>query len=166
MEARSVETVFRRLNEAGVRYLVAGGLAVVAHGHVRFTKDIDLVIALEGENVLGALGAFREMGYRPVVAAVRLEDFALASERRRWVEEKDAKVFTLFSDEHRFTAIDVFVEEPFPFEAAHASALEQEYAPGVPVRFVGRDELIAMKRLAGRPQDLADIAALERLERD
>jgi hypothetical protein len=32
------------------------------------------------------------------------------------------------------------------------------------VRFVGRDELIAMKRVAGRPQDLADIEALERLD--
>jgi len=158
--------VFRKLNEAGVRYLVAGGLAVVAHGHVRFTKDIDLVLALDEKNVLGALGVFREMGYRPVVAAIRLEDFAHASERRRWVEEKDAKVFTLFSDEHRFTPIDVFIEEPFPFDAANAGALEQEYAPGIPVRFVSRDDLIAMKRLAGRPQDMADIEALEHLGRD
>jgi len=166
VEARSVEIVLRKLNQAGVRYLVAGGLAVVAHGHVRFTKDIDLVIALDDENVRGAIRAFRELGYRPVVAAVRLEDFANASERRRWVDEKDAKVFTLFSDEHRFTPVDVFVEEPFSFEAAYAAALKQIYGPGIPVCFVGRADLIAMKRVAGRPQDVADVEALERLDRD
>jgi len=38
-------------NEAGVRFLVAGGLAVNAHGYVRFTKDADLVIDLTAENI-------------------------------------------------------------------------------------------------------------------
>ena len=39
MERRSIEVIIRALNEAHVRYLIAGGLAVVAHGYVRFTAD-------------------------------------------------------------------------------------------------------------------------------
>ena len=43
MEKRSVEAIIRALNAASARYLVAGGLAVVAHGYVRFTADVDLI---------------------------------------------------------------------------------------------------------------------------
>lgn len=46
MKLSSVEAIVGALEKAGVRYLVAGGLAVVAHGYLRFTKDIDLVVQL------------------------------------------------------------------------------------------------------------------------
>lgn len=46
-----------RSTSAGVRYLVAGGLAVNAHGYVRFTADIDLVIALDADNIISAFAA-------------------------------------------------------------------------------------------------------------
>lgn len=42
MTAKVLVEVLRTLNEHEVRYLVVGGLAVVAHGYVRFTKDLDL----------------------------------------------------------------------------------------------------------------------------
>lgn len=44
MKLISFEAIVRTLNEAGIRYLVAGGLAVSAHGYLRFTKDADFVI--------------------------------------------------------------------------------------------------------------------------
>jgi len=163
LEARSVDAVLRGLAGGGVRYLIAGGLAVVAHGHVRFTKDIDLVLSLDGENTRRAIVVLKALGYRPVVAALRIEDFTDAAQRRLWIEEKGAKVFSLSSEDHRLTPIDIFVEEPFDFEEADARALSLEYAPGLCVRFVSRDDLVAMKRLAGRPQDVLDIEALERL---
>ena len=54
----SVESIVRALNDAGVRYLIAGGLAVNAHGYLRFTKDIDVVIQLIPDNVTRAFAAF------------------------------------------------------------------------------------------------------------
>ena len=51
MERGSVEAIIAALNAANVRYLVVGGLAVVAHGHVRFTADLDLVLELQEDNV-------------------------------------------------------------------------------------------------------------------
>ena len=48
MEKRSVEAVVRGFNEAQVRYLIAGGVAVVAHGYVRFTADLDLIWTWKG----------------------------------------------------------------------------------------------------------------------
>jgi hypothetical protein len=41
MKLASVEALVAALEEAGVRYLVAGGLAVNAHGYLRFTHDVD-----------------------------------------------------------------------------------------------------------------------------
>jgi predicted nucleotidyltransferase len=46
MKVDDVRTILRALNDANVRYLIVGGLAVVAHGYVRFTQDIDLVVQL------------------------------------------------------------------------------------------------------------------------
>jgi hypothetical protein len=57
MEVRSVKLVVETLNHASVRYLIAGGLAVNAHGYMRATNDLDLVIALETTNIVTALRA-------------------------------------------------------------------------------------------------------------
>jgi hypothetical protein len=46
MKLGSVDVLVRALDSAGVRYLVAGGLAVNAHGYLRFTRDIDIVLHL------------------------------------------------------------------------------------------------------------------------
>ena len=55
------------LEEQGVRYLVTGGLAVNAHGYLRFTKDVDLVIHLVPESIVAAFRALASLGYRPMV---------------------------------------------------------------------------------------------------
>jgi predicted nucleotidyltransferase len=49
MEVRSIETVVKSLNDAGVSYIIVGGLAVNAHGFSRMTRDLDLVLELKEE---------------------------------------------------------------------------------------------------------------------
>lgn len=164
METRSVEAVVRALEDANVRYMVAGGLAVVAHGYLRFTKDIDLVVALDEDNSRRALKALVGLGYRPAVP-VALWDFLDPVKRRDWIENKNARVFPLVSDAHPLTPVEIFLEEPFEFENAYGAAVKHEVAPGLAVAFVSLEDLIAMKRGAGREQDLADVAELERLRR-
>jgi hypothetical protein len=53
----SFEALAAALQDAGVRYLVAGGLAVGAHGYLRFTKDVDIVIQLIPDNIARAFSA-------------------------------------------------------------------------------------------------------------
>jgi len=50
MEVSSVEAIVRALNDNQVQYLIVGGLAVNAHGYVRLTRGVDLVMGLEPEN--------------------------------------------------------------------------------------------------------------------
>lgn len=163
MERKSVETVFHALNEFEVRYLVVGGLAVLAHGAARLTQDIDLVVALEPENATRALRALAQLGYQPLVP-VPLEDFARPEHRQTWIEEKGAEVFQLVSEEHKTARVDVFLEEPFDFDAGWGRAYWAEVADGLRVPFVGLEDLILMKETAGRPQDLLDVENLRRLK--
>ncbi len=75
-------------------------------------------------------------------------------------------VLGFFSDQHRSTGLDVFVTEPFDFDAEHAGAMVVEVTPGVPVRVVRLATLVKMKRAAGRQRDLGDIEELRRLHGD
>ena len=160
MQLRSVEAVFRALQASGVRYLVAGGLAVNAHGHHRFTKDLNLVLDLVPANVRSAISALQAEGYVPAVP-VEAEAFADPATRERWIQEKGLTVYQMWSDRHPQTPIDLFVSEPFDFDAEYRRSLTRPLFGEVDVRFVARDTLIAMKRAVARPQDLADVAELE-----
>jgi len=164
MDIQTLEAIAQELNAAGVRYLVAGGLAVAAHGYLRFTADLDVVIALEPTNVLNAFAALARLGYRPLVP-ITAEQFADPEQRKRWIDEKGMQVLNLHSERFRTTPIDLFVTEPFDFSGEFAIAMEAEIAPGLALRFVSIDTLITMKEQAGRLKDLDDIEHL-RILRD
>ncbi len=74
MKLESVKRIFRALNDENVRYLIVGGLAVVAHGYLRFTADIDLILDMERKNLERAMVVFDSLGYCPR-APVQIEEF-------------------------------------------------------------------------------------------
>lgn len=126
-----------------------GGVAVVLHGYLRTTADLDLIVQLERENILRAIRALGDLQYRPR-APVPAEAFADREVREQWIREKD------------LVEIDLFVTEPFEFDAVYSRALR------VPLKrteatVIGLEDLIALKRQVGRPRDEEDIAALESL---
>lgn len=162
MKLASFEAVARALNEAEVPFIVVGGLAVISHGYGRQTWDVDLVVRLEPDAIRNAFLAFASLGYRPRVP-VTAEGFSDQDQRARWIAEKGMTVLTFASDKHRETPVDVFVAEPFDFQKEHQEALVEEIAPGVPVRILRLPALLELKRRAGRPQDLADVAELRLL---
>ncbi len=159
--AGDFERVFRALEAAKVRYLVVGGVAVVLHGHLRFTADLDLVVQLEETNVRNAITALQALGFNPR-APVDPMELADATTRRSWIRDKGLTVFSLWSVEMPGTEVDLFVEEPFDFDDADTRAISADLG-GIVVRVVGRDDLIAMKRAVGRPKDLEDAAVLTSL---
>ncbi|MEX2220064.1 MAG: hypothetical protein WD749_15035 [Phycisphaerales bacterium] len=162
MKRETVEQVTRALNAAGVPYLAVGGLAVIAHGYGRTTRDIDLVIRLQPAVIEAAFKALAALGYHPRVP-ITAEGFADPGQRARWIAEKGMRVLSFASDQHPGTAVDVFVTEPFDFQEELGRAMTVHLAPGVPMRIVHLETLLRLKREAGRPQDLADIAELRLL---
>ena len=158
---RAYEEISRELEAARVRYLVVGGLAVYAYGSQRATHDIDLVIQLEQGNVLRAFAALEKASYRPLVPMTAAQ-FGDASERQQAIRDKDMVVLNFWSDRYPLTRLDVFVAEPFDFDAEYEKAHVEHLLPGVEFRYPRVEALLSMKRKAGRPKDLLDIEWLER----
>jgi hypothetical protein len=159
MDLKSAERIMETLNAAKVRYLVVGGLAVNAHGYVRMTMDIDLVIDLRPENITRALHALSDIGYKTAVP-ITPEQFADPANRTRWRDEKNMRVLKLWNDNYPLTPLDVFVYEPFDFDTEYGAAVRVELRKGLEIPVVRLKTLLAMKKEAGRPQDLADINML------
>lgn len=159
MKLANFEAVVAALGNAGVRYLVVGGLAVNAHGHLRFTHDVDLVIALHPDNIMYAFRALASLGYQPSVP-VTAAQFADAAQRQQWITGKGMRVLNFHSEQQRETPLDIFVTEPFDFDNEYVNAPKQELMPGVFVQFASIPTLIAMKEVANRPTDVDDIQHL------
>lgn len=157
------EEALRALAEAGVRFVVVGGVAVVLQGHARLTVDLDVVLDLTEDNVRAALDLLTSSGLRPRLP-VPAHAFADDETRRSWVRERGLVVFSLHDPDDPLREVDLFADPPIAYEqlAERADTID---LGGVRVAVACVDDLIAMKRRAGRPQDFADVAALEGLRR-
>lgn len=158
----ALDSLFRDLNDRGGRYVVVGGLAVVLHGHLRATGDIDLVVDLARDQVDRTLAALEGAGFQPYVP-VNSTDFADPVKRAEWVSEKGMMVFSL-RPRSGVPMVDLFLEHPMPFEELWTRSVVVNLR-GVPVRIASIDDLIALKRQAGRPEDLTDAEALIEIKR-
>ena len=152
---------FEALNRKKVKYLVIGGVAVVLHKVMRLTADLDLMIGLQKENVIKFIEALTELGYKPKLP-VKAVDFADPLVRGSWIKEKNMKVFSFVHSRQDYKIIDVFVGEPIPFAKAY-SRKQVVKAGDLPIDVISLDDLIALKKLSARDQDLADIKMLEEL---
>jgi predicted nucleotidyltransferase len=157
-----IEFLLKSLTDAGVRYVVVGGVAVVLHGYLRATADLDLVLAMDEQNLQNALRTFGGIGFQSR-APVPLAAFAEASERRRWIDEKNLQVFSLWHSKMPGFEVDLFVEPPLPFDDLYSQAVLVELGKTT-VSVASIDDLIVMKRAAGRPRDVEDIEALLHLK--
>lgn len=139
--------------------MVVGGFATVLHGHARLTADIDLIIDLAPDEAKKAVETLTRLGFR-ARAPVDPLAFADATVRRQWIEEKGMRVFSMWNPSNPMVEVDLFAEHPIDFEELwhHAEIVKLTRAS---VRLASIRDLIRLKRIAGRPQDLADIEALD-----
>ena len=159
MERDFVAKLIEKLNQAGVRYLIANGFAVVAHGYGPYTSDLDLILHLETENALKALSILKEEGYAPKIP-VPIEQFADADLRCDWVGNRNMFAFPLYREAHRLTGIDLFVTEPLNFDAAFERRYRDKLGE-IDANLVSLEDLLLLKREAARSKDLLDIRYLE-----
>lgn len=156
------EKLFRTLNRARVKYLVAGGVAVNLHGIERMTRDIDIMVSFDAGNLKRFFSAIRRLGLRPKVP-VRLEDFANAKLREQWRKEKNMLVFSLWDPREPFFLLDVMTEVKLDFDQAYLRRTRVRVGALV-VPVLSRQDLIVSKEGTGRPQDRADVYHLKRIK--
>ena len=106
MKLAAFEAVIQTLESADVRYLVADGFAVNAHAYIGLTMDLDLVIALDDQNIYKAFEALMQLGYRPSVP-ITAESFTKIEQRERWRKEKNMQVLNFNSSEFPATPVDI-----------------------------------------------------------
>ncbi len=162
--AFNLREIFKALADAEVEYVVVGGLAVIMHGHLRATRDLDLVIGLHPDNCAKAMDAFSGIGLRPRLP-VTLADFADPATREDWAQNRNMLVFQLWDPAKPERSVDVFLREPLDFRAMLSEAVIKDL-DGVPVRVASIRHLILLKQAAGRPLDMDDIEALRDIAAD
>lgn len=136
-------------NARSVRYLVVGGYAVSLHAQPRSTEDIDIFVAADLENAGAVFAALRDFG-APLEGLTR-DDFAASG-----------KFFRMGRPP---LGVDILLDiDGIAFEQAWQNRVEATVDPrtGLKAFFISRGDLIANKVASGRPQDLADAAALRK----
>jgi predicted nucleotidyltransferase len=145
--------LLQRLTEGGVDYVVIGGVAVAMQGYGRATEDLDITYATDPAN-LEALGSVL------IAAGARLrgipEDVPFIPDARTL---KHTQILTLDTVDG---GLDLLVDPPGapPYGTLRKRSDLIAYE-GLQIRIVGLEDLLSMKRAAHRPQDLADVDALE-----
>lgn len=153
--------LFRALNDHQVRYLLVGGLAMNLHGVPRMTMDIDLVLAMDEENLERFIGCARSLDLSPL-APVPLSALKDAEQRRQWAEQKHMIAFALQPAATSGPTVDILIRPAIDIAAALLRG-ETRKLNDVAVSLAAIEDMITLKSAAGRQQDEDDIAHLERL---
>lgn len=138
--------LFVELNAHGVEFLIVGAHALAAHGHVRATKDLDVWVRPDRQNAPRVMHALRAFG--APTEGVSENDFA-----------EPGITFQIGVEPVRIDIITAV--DGLTFEPAWQNRVASEYG-AEPVFVLSRADLIKNKQASGRPQDLADVVALER----
>jgi len=146
MNEEVLERLFRALAAEKVRYALFGGLAVAAQGLARATKDVDLFLDDEPENVRAAVRALQSVFADPDLDEITPEMLANYGLVRYGVRDHDFVV-----------DLTQRIGEKFSFRDLEVA--EIDYL-GTKVQVVTPRTLVRMKRDTGRPQDQLDVARL------
>ena len=133
------------LNSTGVEYLIVGGYALAAHGHPRYTGDLDIWLRRSQDNAVKVIRVLDAFGFGSL--GLTQADF-LRPEAVVQLGYPPARIDLI-------TAIDgVDFDDCYP-NRVHIKS------DGIPLPFIGLNDFRANKSAAGRPKDLADLQALD-----
>ena len=138
-------------DKAGIDYALCGGLAVAVHGYPRMTKDIDILIRLESLET--AKDALADIEY----------DLESGLFRFNPNTDKESQMYRVSRAEgNNLVTLDLMLVAPV-FEPVWNDR-ETVSLGEIVIKVVSKKGLITMKEISGRPQDIADIDALRRLD--
>lgn len=138
-----------------MRYAVVGGYAVALHGAVRGTVDLDVVVNWNLKSLRGAERALKGLG---MVSRLPVTADDVFNFRDEYIAKRNLIAWNFYNPRDLSEQVDVIINYDLAGKRTRRFDL-----PGGPVQVLSLPDLIAMKRQAGRPQDLEDVAALARL---
>lgn len=156
MPELDIQAILQKLVEGEVEFLLIGGVAVGYHGHVRATKDVDVVPAPDRANLERLAHVLRALGAE-VEGASEFDEGELP-------DPLDPAALGLGGNwvlATRLGRLDVmqWIGDTALWNELSPAAIEDRLA-GLPIKIVDYDDLVRLKEMAGRPEDLADLQRL------
>ncbi len=151
-----IKKVIRSLDKYRVKYALIGGYAVALHGAVRGTVDVDIVIALNRTTFKRAESALHEIGLESRLPVTAEEVFSF---REEYIRKRHLKAWSFANPRNPLEVVNILITE----DAKKISTVNKR-AFGMSVKIAAIADLIAIKKKAGRAQDLEDIKALRKLQ--
>lgn len=158
----SMYSLLSGLSESGVDFVLVGGLAVTLHGYQRLTMDVDVVLALNNENLDRFIDNAKRENLKPVlpISIDSLRDAALIDQ---WHRDKGMLAFALRGPDMMATVIDVLVRPVVSFEQLKRNAVTKRIGR-LAIAVASIDDLISMKTGTGRSKDALDIEELRKIK--
>lgn len=150
-----IQKVIQALDSANIRYVLVGGYAVALHGAVRGTVDLDFVIALELEQYSALEKAFRKINLTSRLPVTAEDVFNF---RKEYIEKRNLVAWAFVNQENPLEMVDIIITHN-----ADTMKCITKSIGSLNIKIASVDELIKMKKLSARPQDIEDIKALEKL---
>jgi hypothetical protein len=159
-EALDPLPLLRTLHERGIEHIVVGGFAVNAHGFIRVTKDLDIVPSPARENLQKLAEMLRDL-HASVLDTGDFGPEEVPADPTRAADLEMGGNFCLLTDFGRLDVMQWLSGIDFDdlYAELDRGAIEST-VDGVLVRVCGLEDLRAMKRAAGRPEDLKDLERL------
>ncbi len=154
--------ILQTLAEAGVDFIIAGGVACVLHGVERVTMDVDLSILMTPANLRKFIHVMNELGLKPRVP-IAPKSLMDPETIRMMIEEKGALVFSFLDPDRPIHHVDIFLRQDHSYESFLPDSEWMELR-GFGVRVLSKPRLLEIKRaiVPPRAKDALDIEFLSR----
>lgn len=139
--------IVKAFQKRRIRFAVVGGIAMAFHDEPRFTRDIDLLLHSEDEEMMG--GAMTSLGYFESTKAWKFKNAPIVL--RRFVKTQGEE----------FLPVDILVGQTKRIDAIVDNAVNQPWSEGK-VKVATKEDIIRMKKGRGSDQDKVDIKKLKK----
>jgi hypothetical protein len=154
------DVILRSLITRGVEFIVVGGLAAQAHGSPSLTGDLDVCYARGGENLTRLAGTLKELA--AIRRGLQADTPRMPPLDARKLRAGGLLTLTTIAGDFDLLATP---DPDFDFDRLKETAVSTTVA-GHPVLVASLDDLIAMKRAAGRPKDRIELEILGALREE
>jgi hypothetical protein len=156
------ETIFRALGDEKIHYIIVGGVAMNLLGYPRFTGDIDILLALDENNLQKMAKIMKELGYETRLP-LAIDELGDEKKAVQLIKEKNLIAFTYVNPKEPQYNIDIIVGPSLQFQYYEAHCLYKTiWSLSLPI--ISIDDLIALKQESNREKDAEDIVNLLELK--